>query len=90
MSSAAEARSDEELVARLGALLVECLELDREPGSLTPDASLRDELGLDSAGLLELVAAIEDAFAIEIDTEEITEERFASLASLAALVREKR
>jgi len=77
------------LVGRLQKLLVECLELDRSPDELAPETSLRDELGFDSAGLLELVAGIEDEFAIEIETEEITEDRFENLASLADFVRAK-
>lgn len=76
----------DELVGRLQKLVVECLELDRSPDELTPETSLREELGFDSAGLLELVAGIEDEFAIVIETDEITEERFESLASLAGFV----
>jgi acyl carrier protein len=45
---------------------------------------------LDSMAVLELVAAIEERFAIPIDDEDVTEELFETLGSLAAFVDARR
>ena len=74
---------------RITRVMVERLELDQQPDAIDANLSLRDGLGLDSAALLDLVAGIEDEFGIEIDTEEITEERFESIATLARFVSTK-
>lgn len=77
----------EALRSRVKQVLV--VELDLDPAEISSDAHLNDELGLDSAALLELVAGLEEAFGIEIDTEEITHERFESIDSLARRVADK-
>jgi acyl carrier protein len=74
---------------QLKRLAIERLELDHDPDSLPDDADLRDEIGLDSAALLDLIAGIEEEFGIDVDTEEITEERFKSIDSLARFVASK-
>lgn len=74
---------------RVKRVLVESVELDLDPAEIASDARLHDEIGLDSAALLDLVAALEEAFGIEIETEEITQERFESIDSLARFVAEK-
>ena len=45
---------------------------------------------LDSLALLELAAALEDEFGVVVDDEDFTEESFATIGSLAALVERKR
>lgn len=41
----------------------------RDPGSIDASTLLYSELGLDSLSALELLVAIEDEFAVEIDTD---------------------
>lgn len=74
------------LHSRVKRVLVESVELDLDPEEIASDASLQDEIGLDSAALLDLVAGLEEVFGIEIATEEITQERFESIDSLARFV----
>jgi len=42
-----------------------------EPARLVPDASLADDLGADSLDKIELQFAIEDAFKIELDDDDV-------------------
>ena len=67
-------------------ILVESLELSLDPSELAPATDLRDDLGLDSAALLELVLAIEAEFGLEIDIEEITEANFRTIAAISRFV----
>lgn len=78
-----------DLSLQLKRLAIERLELDHDPDSLDDGADLREEIGLDSAALLDLIAGIEEEFGIEIETEEITEERFRNIESLARFVASK-
>jgi acyl carrier protein len=55
-------------------------------GAPAPDADLIDGGHLDSLGLVELLAAIEVEFAIEIPLDEIELDRIRTLARLADLV----
>ena len=52
------------------------------------DAPL-EATGIDSVGMIELVYALENRFAIEIDDDEVAPQNFASIGSLAALVNRK-
>jgi len=75
--------------ARLKALLVTSLNLEGiDPASIADDAPLfgRDGLGLDSVDALELVVALERAFDLKVDSQEIGKEAFASIATLADYV----
>ena len=75
--------------ARLKALLVKSLSLEGvDPGSISDDAPLfgKDGLGLDSVDALELVVALEKAFDLKVDSQEIGKEAFASIAALAEYV----
>jgi acyl carrier protein len=54
------------------------------PASLKPDTELYLDLGLDSAGALELLVTLEDAFDIHIRTDDAREVR--TLADMVALV----
>jgi len=48
--------------------------------------SLRDVLGVDSLGFVELRVQLEEAFDIAISDDDFTPEHFASVASLTSLV----
>ena len=52
------------------------------------DAPL-EATGIDSVGMIELVYALENRFAIQIGDDEVAPENFASIGSLAALVARK-
>jgi len=42
-----------------------------DEGAISPEASLKDDLGIDSLAVVELVMALEDAFGISIDEEQL-------------------
>ncbi|WP_130800262.1 phosphopantetheine-binding protein [Streptomyces otsuchiensis] len=52
-----------------------------ESGELTAEADLT-ALGLDSMGVVQLLAELEDAFGVELPDEALTEETFATAGSL--------
>jgi acyl carrier protein len=66
------------------ALLLHYLKL-AGAADLTPDAELR-ALGLDSMRAVELLFAVEDAYAVVIPDERLTDETFATVGSLWAVV----
>ena len=81
--------SSRELTARIRTLFIDRLELPLDPADLDPGAALMEEVGLDSAAILEVVAEIEEEFGIEIDTDEVSEDNFQSIESLARFVATK-
>lgn len=48
-----------------------CNSLDRDPGEITPDSRLVEDLGADSLDSVELVMVLEDELGIEIDDSEL-------------------
>lgn len=46
-------------------------QLGVEPGEITPEASILDDLGADSLDVVEMVMSLEDAFDIEVPDEEV-------------------
>jgi acyl carrier protein len=67
-------------------ILIESLELPFDPCELQRETDLRDDLGLDSAALLDLVLAIEAEFGFEIDVEEIVEANFRTIAAISGFL----
>jgi acyl carrier protein len=53
------------------------------------DASLFDEMGLDSAGTMALVTGLEDEFAIEVPDEDLVRSNFETVAAIVAYVRRR-
>jgi len=74
------------LVTEITQLLVDRLELQRSPSDLCADSQLIDDLGLDSAAILELVVGVEERFSIDFDIAGTTEEDFRTIRSLARYV----
>ncbi|MFD0890057.1 acyl carrier protein [Streptosporangium algeriense] len=70
------------LVAELFAQVPESL--------IGPDDSLRDVIGLDSLGFLELRVQCENRFGVTIGEEDFTPGNFATVGRLSALVRRLR
>jgi len=56
---------------QINAILIEEFELPEE--SLTPDADLRDDLGLDSLDAIDLARKLEEQRGIQIDTQALVE-----------------
>lgn len=78
-------------VLELARKLVETLGLDTAPETLAPDAPLIGAgLGIDSIDTLELVVMIERDYGVKIDNRAAGVEAFASLAALAAYIRQRR
>jgi acyl carrier protein len=76
----------DQLVREITRVLVDRLELQLRESELSPDARLMDDLGLDSAGILELVVGVEEKFSIDFDVAGTTEDDFHSIRSLARYV----
>ncbi|MFC1419649.1 phosphopantetheine-binding protein [Streptacidiphilus cavernicola] len=60
--------------------------LKRELTEIPENACLFDDLGLTSAGTLELILELEESLDIQVDVEEIGEDDLRSVASLADFV----
>jgi acyl carrier protein len=60
--------SDEQVHQRVTQIMAEEFEL--EPGSLQPDATLYEDLGLDSLDAVDMVVALEKAFGMKMTDEE--------------------
>lgn len=56
--------------------------------SLEPHSDLF-AAGLDSMGIMQLLLALEDRFAVAIDPADLSRENFSTAAKIAALVKEK-
>ena len=80
------------LKTELKHLIVETLRLeDVTPDEIQDDAPLFGEgLGLDSVDALELVVALEKAYGVIIEDEEVGKQAFASIEVLADFVMDKR
>ncbi len=72
------------------ATLIETLELAHRPDALTADTALFGAIPeLDSFGVVQLVAAIEDRFEITIEDDEFGPELFETVGSLSDFVDRK-
>ncbi len=80
-----------ELCEHLKGLVIDTLKLeDISIEEIADDAPLfGDGLGLDSIDALELVVAIEKAFDVVIEDENVGKTAFASIATLANFIKEK-
>ena len=71
-------------------LVIRVLQVDVDPAEIAEDEPLfGDGLGADSMVALELVAAIEEEFAIEVTDAELRVELFESVVALADYVADK-
>jgi acyl carrier protein len=60
--------TDQEIIERINSALAEEFELD--PAAMTPEATLFDDLGLDSLDVVDMVIVLEGAFGFKIREEE--------------------
>ena len=61
----------EEIIEKVDAILVEEFELEED--SVVPEASLREDLDLDSLDAVDLIVALEKAFGFRIDEKEVVD-----------------
>lgn len=61
-----------------------------DPSKLADDASLLDQGIIDSTGVLELTAFLEEKFGIQVADDELLPENLDSVANLEAYVKKKR
>ena len=78
----------EETKTRLRKVLVDSLELDRDPATI-PDSNLVEELGLDSINTLEYLLWVESEFDIQIPDEDLSVGLIDDLDTLASYVESK-
>lgn len=71
---------------RLKDILIEDLFVEFGKDRILTTASLRQELGIDSLGFVELKAQVEKRFGIIISEDEFTPENFATISSLTGLI----
>ena len=74
---------------RLTDILLDDLNVERDRKAIRPTDSLRQDLGLDSLGFVELRSEVETRFGISIADEEFTPENFSTIAALSALIRRR-
>jgi len=80
------------LIEELKGKLIDILNLsDVSPADMDADAQLvGGELGIDSIDVLEMVVMVEKDYGVVINSQEVGEKVFSSLASLAAYIQENR
>lgn len=62
-------KGEEKMFEELKELIVE--ELNIAEANVTPEASFKEDLGVDSLDLFELVMSLEDKFGVEIPSEDL-------------------
>jgi acyl carrier protein len=67
-------------------ILIEDLFVEFEKDRILPTYSLRQDLGIDSLGFVELREQVEKRFSIVISDDDFTPENFATLSSLTSLI----
>ncbi|WP_168211438.1 acyl carrier protein [Actinosynnema sp. ALI-1.44] len=77
-----------DIKGRLRQVLVESLDLRREPDTI-PDTNLVAELGLDSINTIEFLIWVESEFGIEIADEDLSVDLIDDLSRLAAYVEQR-
>jgi acyl carrier protein len=79
-----------EVAHRLRAFIVEELQYEGDPATLTDDYPLLEKGVIDSAGIFQVVSFVENEFGVEIANEELVPEHFGTLGGIARLVESKR
>lgn len=71
-------------------ILVVDLFIQLEPDKILPTHSLRNDLGLDSVGFVELRQQIETRLGVTISDDDFTPEHFATITTLGRLIQRRR
>jgi acyl carrier protein len=81
--------NETDIKIRLKNFLTQNFLLGKDPGSLKDDDSFLDTGIVDSTGVLEFVAFLQETWSIEVADEELLPENFDSIANLTAFVLKK-
>jgi acyl carrier protein len=81
--------SSPEIIERVEGFVVENFLYARSDIQLTVDDALLERGIIDSMGVVELIAFIEDAFGVEVGDDDVTEQNFGTLAHIATYVMSK-
>lgn len=85
--SVAEPASDvDQIVSSLKRILVHDLNLGLKIEDIEPDASLEQDLKIDSVALVELIAAIESRFGFSFEDADLVTASFVNLRVLAGVI----
>jgi len=76
----------EEMMKELKGFLVDELLVDMAADEISPDASLGNDIGVDSLGFTELMAHIEDVYQIKVSDQEFTPENFRTINNIINLI----
>jgi len=86
-SSVAEATSgDDQILSSLKQILVHDLNVGLQIEDIDPDASLEQDLKIDSVALVELIAAVESRFEFSFQDADLVTASFANLRVLAGVI----
>lgn len=75
---------------RLKDILLEDLFVEIDRDKILPTHSLRQDIGIDSLGFVELKTQAESRFGISISDDDFTPENFSTLSTLAGLIERRR
>ena len=67
-------------------ILIEDLFVEFEKDKILPTYSVRQDLGIDSLGFVELKEQVENRFSIVISEDDFTPENFSTISSLTSLI----
>jgi acyl carrier protein len=77
------------IVAELRCYIFQNVLVGEDPARLRDDDPLLDSGVLDSFAIVQLVSFIEERFGLKLAADEITEERFATIAALSSFLAER-
>lgn len=75
-----------DIEAAVTRILVEQLGLEIDASDIRSDASLLDDVGLDSVALIRLAMGVEDEFDVEIDDDDLVLENFETTGRIARYI----
>ncbi len=79
-------QQDNDTLARFADIVAGVAQVDR--AAVTPDARLRDDLGLDSLAMIDVAVAAEDAFDVRVPDEDV--ERFETVGDAVGFIQQAR
>jgi acyl carrier protein len=85
-SNVAEPADVDRIISSLKQILVQDLNVGLEIDQIKPDASLEQDLKIDSVAMVELIAAIESRFEFSFQDSDLVASSFANLRALAGII----
>ena len=85
-SSVAESADIDRIISSLKQILVEDLNIGLQIEGIGPDASLEQDLKIDSVAMVELIAAVESRFEFSFLDSDLVTSSFVSLRALAGVI----